>query len=317
MFSDIPVYIQSKEPEDFSEIHHVQFLSSDFKIHEQFFKSLPAGSFIVLDDFSFQQASKKQQEKIDFLKIVNYYLRHHNITLILIIHNMYNNNLLHDILLAPHIFLSYSNLGYYIIRYIIIPNVALIMTIITFGTYYLCFRKLQERLGGKEVLAFYQEVPTQNFHFAYLNCNKNYLINKVDNLFNGHKAIMFSNKTIFVIHPKNQPCKTTLKTTLLNGDSNFSDQITDFIKSTYPKQKYLILIFNILNPYNLIDSNLFFKEFPNIHVADFCAFINNRFGKTPTTDAKFVKLCKFFQMNQIKFPKIAIKNPVAQKYVCT
>ena len=189
--------------------------------------------------------------------------------------------------------------------------------ILTFVTYYLCFRKLQERLGGKEVLAFYQEIPTQNFHFAYLNCNKNYLINKVDNLFKGHKAIMFSNKTSYVIHPKNQPCGISSNSSLLDSPISSSDQVTDFIRLTYPKQKYLSLIFNILNPYNLIDSNLFFKEFPNIHVADFCAFINNRFGKTPTTDARFVKLCKFFQLNQIKFPKIAIKNPVAQKYVCT
>jgi hypothetical protein len=27
-------------------------------------------------------------------------------------------------------------------------------------------------------------------------------------------------------------------------------------------------------------------------------------------------LCKFLRSKQIKFPKIAIKNPVAQKYVC-
>jgi hypothetical protein len=27
-------------------------------------------------------------------------------------------------------------------------------------------------------------------------------------------------------------------------------------------------------------------------------------------------LCKYLRSKQIKFPKIAIKNPVAQKYVC-
>jgi hypothetical protein len=76
------------------------------------------------------------------------------------------------------------------------------------------------------------------------------------------------------------------------------------------------MVFKILQPLNLIDNNLFFTSFPNIHVADFCSFINNKFEKNGGTDQKFIKLCKFLRSNQIKFPKIAIKNPVAQKYVC-
>jgi hypothetical protein len=52
------------------------------------------------------------------------------------------------------------------------------------------------------------------------------------------------------------------------------------------------MVFKILQPLNLIDNNLFFTSFPNIHVADFCSFINN------------------------KFEKNGGKNPVAQKYVC-
>jgi hypothetical protein len=91
-------------------------LSDNFSVQEIFFKQLPSGAFVVLDDFSFNQAKNKAQDKLEFLKIVNYYLRHNKITLLLVIHNLYNNNLFTDILLAPHIFLSYSNLGYYIIR---------------------------------------------------------------------------------------------------------------------------------------------------------------------------------------------------------
>jgi hypothetical protein len=115
-FSDTPVYIQSREPSDFSDINNIQYLSDNFSVQESFFKQLPSGAFVVLDDFSFNQAKNKAQDKLEFLKIVNYYLRHNKITLLLVIHNLYNNNLFTDILLAPHIFLSYSNLGYYIIR---------------------------------------------------------------------------------------------------------------------------------------------------------------------------------------------------------
>lgn len=111
------MYIQSQDPAEFAEISRIQYLSNEFAVQEEFFKTLPSGSFVVLDDFSFKNTNKKKQDKIEFLKIINYYLRHNKITLVLIIHNLYNNNLFHDILLAPHIFLSYSNLGYYIIRY--------------------------------------------------------------------------------------------------------------------------------------------------------------------------------------------------------
>jgi len=123
---------------------------------------------------------------------------------------------------------------------------------------------------------------------------------------------MFSNNTVFVIHPKNKPCGQQLK----NSSDTLNDQVFEFIKNTYPKQKYLAMVFKILQPLNLIDNNLFFTSFPNIHVADFCSFINNKFEKNGGTDHKFIKLCKFLRSKQIKFPKIAIKNPVAQKYVC-
>ncbi len=92
-FSDTPVYIQSREPSDFSDINNIQYLSDEFSVQESYFKQLPTGAFVVLDDFSFKQAKNKAQDKLEFLKIVNYYLRHNKITLILVIHNLYNNNL--------------------------------------------------------------------------------------------------------------------------------------------------------------------------------------------------------------------------------
>jgi hypothetical protein len=116
LFSAIPVYIQTQEPSDFAELSQIHMLRPDFTICEQDFQTIPNGSMVILDDFSFKSANKTST-KTDFLRVINYYLRHHSITLLLIVHNMYNNNLFTDILLAPHIFLSYSNLGYFIIRY--------------------------------------------------------------------------------------------------------------------------------------------------------------------------------------------------------
>jgi hypothetical protein len=116
IFTDIPVYIQTQEASDFVDLPNIQFLDSEFTVQENHFKALHDHSFVVLDDFSFKPQSSKTVAKANFLRVINYYLRHHNIKLCLIIHNLFNNHLFTEILLAPHIFLSYSNLGYYVIR---------------------------------------------------------------------------------------------------------------------------------------------------------------------------------------------------------
>lgn len=81
---------------------------------ERHFQTLPDNSMVFLDDFSLKNSSK--ESKTEFLKVINYYLRHHNITLFIIIHNLYNIGLQNEILLAPHIILAYTNLGYYILK---------------------------------------------------------------------------------------------------------------------------------------------------------------------------------------------------------
>jgi hypothetical protein len=116
LFTDIPVFIQSQEKNDFASLTNTRLLNSEFTVKESDFQELPNDSFVILDDFSFKSGIQKNIAKADFLRVINYYLRHHNIKLCLIIHNLFNNNLFTEILLAPHIFLSYSNLGYYIIR---------------------------------------------------------------------------------------------------------------------------------------------------------------------------------------------------------
>jgi hypothetical protein len=117
--SDIPIYIQSRDQQDFSSNTHpnITFLENTFSVTEENFKTISNNSIVFLDDFVLNKSNtNNKQNKFEFLNVVNYYLRHHNITLFLIIHNIYNNGLLNEILLAPHLFLAYSNLGYYIIK---------------------------------------------------------------------------------------------------------------------------------------------------------------------------------------------------------
>jgi len=112
---EISVFIQTREPEDFRQVERIQFLNDDFAVNEDSFVSFQPNSLIVLDDFCFKKANNKQ-EKLEFLKVINYTLRHKQIVLVLIVHNMYNNNLSNEIFLAPHLFLAYSNLGYNVMR---------------------------------------------------------------------------------------------------------------------------------------------------------------------------------------------------------
>jgi hypothetical protein len=104
----------------------------------------------------------------------------------------------------------------------------------------------------------------------------------------------------------------------LNDTANFEesigDQVQNFVINTYPKNKFLPLVFKNLVKHNLIDSDLFFIDFPTIHLADFCAFINNSFGNKKTkSNSLLLKLCRFIRTKHIKFPVICIKNPVARQ----
>lgn len=290
-FTDLSICVQTKDEKDFSEHHNkIKFLSRDFSVDEDSFKStIPNGSLVILDDFSFQNITK--QTKLQFLNVVNYYLRHHHVTLILLIHNIYSTGLLNEILLAPHLFIAYSNLGYYIMK------------------------KIHHRLGGSNVLQFWQEPPKYSYNFCYINCNKNYLVNSVEKLFLGKRTTMFANEKRFVIHSESSKCGPPPPAASAQN-SDIENEIHLFLSHVYPKNKNLRLVFNIMMQHQLINESLFFVTFPHIHIADFSSFLLNRFDQQEKTSKEMIKLCKYLQRSKIRFPKIAIKNPIAQKLLC-
>jgi len=71
----ISVYVQTAGPTDFQNVSGISFLPANFTIDEDNFSSITENSLVVLDDFSFKLANNKQA-KINFLKVVNYILRH-------------------------------------------------------------------------------------------------------------------------------------------------------------------------------------------------------------------------------------------------
>jgi hypothetical protein len=130
---------------------------------------------------------------------------------------------------------------------------------------------------------------------------------------------MFVNNERFTIHPLDQPCPSANERSPHLGDptefkESVGDQVHDFVVHTYPKNKFLPLVFKSLVKHDLIDADLFFVNFPTIHVADFCAFINNSFGSSSSSSKNnkanglLLKLCKFIRTKHIKFPAICIKK---------
>lgn len=180
-------------------------------------------------------------------------------------------------------------------------------------------RKLQPRLGGSEILAFYNRIEKFNFRFLYINCAKNYLINCVDQLLlpsstTPWAVTMFANQKVYVIHEENELCRDNQQNQKeLTTTTDVQREINLFLAQTYPKNKTLPMVFQILSKRNIINDDLFFTDFPQLHVADICTFLNNRFGEKQKINSGLVKFCKYIKNLGIKIPKIAIKNPVALK----
>lgn len=177
------------------------------------------------------------------------------------------------------------------------------------------FRKLQSQLGGQKVLEFYNAIPKANFHFCYINMQKNYLINCCEKLFfqDQNSIEMFTNDLVFTIHLKNKPCAADEHNSLEMPSNTVYQQVDEFT-NLYPKRKKLLmLVFQILIKNDLINDDLFFNPFPKLHIADFASFIMNRWGtnKAQTLDPSLVRFCKFLKSRNIILPRVAVKNPLA------
>ena len=106
------VFVQTDEKSDFVN-ERISFLEPSFMVDPQHFNSFPSNSCVILDDYVY---NNKKQQKLEFLKVINFILRHKKIILFIICHNIVHNGLYTDILYAPHLFISYSNVGYSIMR---------------------------------------------------------------------------------------------------------------------------------------------------------------------------------------------------------
>ena len=123
---------------------------------------------------------------------------------------------------------------------------------------------------------------------------------------------MFANQETFKIHKADTFCKSEDQKSY-SDNNDILTECNALLTCSYPKNKVLPIIIKSLTNFKMINKDLFFTSFPNIHIVDFLSFINNKFGKKETTEQNMIKLCKYINSKKIQFPKISIKNPVARK----
>ena len=169
-------------------------------------------------------------------------------------------------------------------------------------------------MGGANVLKFYQENEWQNYHFAYINSKKNFIINNSDLLFEGQSTTMFAQNKTFIIHLKNQTCFQTTSTT---SACSLEDSINKFLISNYPKQKFLSLAFQPMIEQNFINDNFYFKPpHEKIHIIDFIRWLNNKFDKNDKPPPQLKALIKQLQLKNIRLPGACVHNPLAKQLLC-
>ena len=125
---------------------------------------------------------------------------------------------------------------------------------------------------------------------------------------------MFAQNQIFSIHLKNQPCSPSTST--LSLSDSLTNSINDFLKTNFPKQKFLGIIFDPLIKKNLITPNFYFSFDPKVHIIDFTKWINNKFYKNDNPPPHLKSVIKHLQVEKIQFPVSCVQNPLAKRLLC-
>jgi len=124
---------------------------------------------------------------------------------------------------------------------------------------------------------------------------------------------MFLQNRLYTIHLSGETCGQTQAMPTI---SVLSDTVKTFLKTNYPKQKLLGLVFDILLQKGLVNNDLYFVDQATVHIIDFIRFINNKFDKNDKPPANIRALLKTLQSKDVRLPNACVNNPVAKKVLC-
>ena len=259
------------DPVEFNEINDIEFPAEDFSSFD--LKNCPENTFICIDDY-LMHASKSRNE---FQSIVNYVLRHKKITLLLVMHQVNLTKHYSELMVCPHIFLTYS------------PSSAQYVA--------------KTKSLYKEIETGYDYISQMDYSVLYANKIKNYAISIKPGFVPDRMFVNGDDK--YIIHLESETC---------NQESvDIPNKITEmaFLKDlleTYSKhkKKVLILVHMLIKNDFLQDTESLLVGNDNflhkIHLVDFfsiCLSVNK--VKLSKKDILFFK--SLFSESTYSFPK--------------
>ena len=260
------------EPEEFNEVQDVQFKQSWNKFD---FNSVASQTYVVIDDYV--MADEKSRK--EFLSIVNFVLRHRQIGLCIVIHQVVLSNMYSELMLCGHIVLTCS------------PS----------SLHYL--QKVKKLYLGMKL--GYDYISQNNFYVLYTNKVKNYSIAIKPNFILDR---MWTNTDEYIIYKKHENCmqneeETYSQDSLLNMPW-FQDVIDTYSRH---KKKVVILIHILIKNKLLPDTdslligNERFKS-NRMHLIDFLSIcLSVKKLKLSKKNVQFLKT--LFNNVQYQFPK--------------
>ena len=267
------------------------------------FDQIPSSSIVILDDYFHSQSSKSSQ---NFREIVNFKLRHNEITLICLIHQFTKVNLYSVFILCENIFITYSKV-----------NLKVLFQI--FVNYGIDFRD--------EFNSIYSEGQAK-YYVGYLNLKLNYFVPKASILLTHQEnpISMFKDGDEYLIFKKSD---LTIKKEIDKDkstepeDDTTEDKILDMVKQLYnPKNQKIIILTKLLytNLRSYINKENLSIEIDGLFYTNFIDFLKyTQMVNTPkahSMSSKYLFILKLLKSNNLKIAKTFIKNKKVQSYLC-
>ena len=202
-------------------------------------------SILIFDDFYLEKSAVN-----DFRRVVNYHCRHKRLTLFIIIHSIFKNNIFNEISLSSHLFLLKSNSG----------------------------RQVATR---KKVLQAYNTLISSNNikQLLYINHIQEYCLSLESDIVK-HKIspieMFLPNGPIYTIHIKNSQCPDLKLPEIQEND----DENEIFTHYSPRNKRKIFFILSCFKKNNIFKDNLVsLDKNVSMHIFDVLALFLNPFSK--------------------------------------
>lgn len=274
----IPIYYHNPNGSEFELTRNVTTLNEIKFSNSWFDDHILSNSIVICDDFSLDKSLIA-----GFRNIVNYYCRHKCITLFVIIHSLFKNNIFNEIQLCSHLFLLKSEAA----------------------------RQIATR---KKCLNAYKTLISSNLikQLLYINLIDEYCLTLSSNL-SLQKILpleMFTqNNDIFTIHIKNELCPDVEKSEENNNIDSIYEQ---YGKKNKRKVFYIV---SCLEKNNLLKENfVVLSNSQSMHISDVLSIFLNPFNTKTLSKKDILFFKKLKQLTKVSpFPQNVIPK-ILQKY---